>query len=85
MQRKGEICTLLMGLQIGAATVKIPQKIKNRTTTQSNNSTLQYLSKENENTNLKRYMHPYTLAWIIPWTEEPGRLQSMGSLGVGHD
>ena len=26
-----------------------------------------------------------TLAWKIPWTEEPGGLQSMGSLGVGHD
>ena len=26
-----------------------------------------------------------TLAWKIPWTEEPSRLQSMGSLGVGHD
>ena len=26
-----------------------------------------------------------SLAWKIPWTEEPGRLQSMGSLGVGHD
>ena len=26
-----------------------------------------------------------TLAWKIPWTEEPGRLQFMGSLGVGHD
>ena len=26
-----------------------------------------------------------TLAWKIPWTEEPGRLQSMGLLGVGHD
>ena len=26
-----------------------------------------------------------TLAWKIPWTQEPGRLQSMGSLGVGHD
>ena len=25
-----------------------------------------------------------TLAWKIPWTEEPGSLQSMGSLGVGH-
>ena len=25
------------------------------------------------------------LAWRIPWTEEPGRLQSMGSQGVGHD
>ena len=29
--------------------------------------------------------HSSMLAWRIPWTEEPGRLQSMGSLGVGHD
>ena len=29
--------------------------------------------------------HSITLAWKIPWTEEPGRLQSMGSLRVGHD
>ena len=28
--------------------------------------------------------HSSTLAWKIPWTEEPGRLQSMGLLGVGH-
>ena len=29
--------------------------------------------------------HSSILAWRIPWTEEPGRLQSMGSLRVGHD
>ena len=29
--------------------------------------------------------HCSTLAWKIPWTEEPGRLQSVGSLRVGHD
>ena len=29
--------------------------------------------------------HSSTLAWRIPWTEEPGGLQSMGSLRVGHD
>ena len=29
--------------------------------------------------------HSSTLAWEIPWTEEPGRLQSMGSLRIGHD
>ena len=29
--------------------------------------------------------HSSTLAWKIPWTEEPGALQSMGSLRVGHD
>ena len=33
------------------------------------------------------HTEPYssTLAWKISWTEEPGRLQSMGSLRVGHD
>ena len=29
--------------------------------------------------------HSSTLAWKIPWMEEPRRLQSMGSLRVGHD
>ena len=29
--------------------------------------------------------HSSTLAWKIPWTEEPGRLQSMGLRRVGHD
>ena len=29
--------------------------------------------------------HSSTLAWKIPWTEEAGRLQSMGSQRVGHD
>ena len=37
--------------------------------------------------NLEKAMAPYssTLAWKIPWTEKPGRLQSMESLRVGHD
>ena len=29
--------------------------------------------------------HFSILAWKIPWTEEPGRLQSMGSQRIGHD
>ena len=29
--------------------------------------------------------HSSILAWKIPWTEEPGRLQSMGSQRVGHN
>ena len=29
--------------------------------------------------------HSSTLDWKIPWMEEPGRLQSMGLLRVGHD
>ena len=30
-------------------------------------------------------IHSSPLAWKIPWTEEPGRLQSIGLLRVGHD
>ena len=39
------------------------------------------------NTKMEKAMAPHssTLAWKIPWTEEPGRLQSMVSLRVGHD
>ena len=29
--------------------------------------------------------HSSTVAWKIPWIEEPGRLLSMGSLSLGHD
>ena len=37
--------------------------------------------------NLEKAMAPHssTLAWEIPWMEEPGGLQSLGSLRVGHD
>ena len=36
---------------------------------------------------LKKEMatHSCILAWIIPWTEEPGGLQSRGSQRIGHD
>ena len=46
----------------------------------SNSSDLTMFSAE-------KAMAPYssTLAWKIPWMEEPGRLQSMGSLRVRHD
>ena len=30
-------------------------------------------------------IHSRAIAWKIPWKEEPGRLQSMGSQRVGHD
>ena len=33
----------------------------------------------------KKATHSSILAWRIPWTEEPGRLQSMGLQRVGHD
>ena len=45
---------------------------------------VQPLSREDP---LEKEMAPHssTLAWKIPWTEEPGRLQSMGSQRVGHN
>ena len=33
----------------------------------------------------EKAMAPHSSPWKIPWMEEPGRLQSMGSLRVGHD
>ena len=57
---------------------------------QSTHLTFFCLYRSNKNvlgTSLEKAMapHPGTLAWKIPWMEEPGRLQSMGSLRVGHD
>ena len=45
---------------------------------------VQYLGREDP---LEKEMatHPSTLAWKIPWTAEPSRLQSMGLQRVGHD
>ena len=42
---------------------------------------------EAESTRLEKAMAPHssTLAWKIPWTEEPDRLQSMESRRLGHD
>ena len=66
---KGNSSALLVGMQIDAATmensVKIPQKIKNRTIIWPNNSSSGYLSKENKNTNSKKYMHPHVHCSII--------------------
>ena len=45
----------------------------------------QFGSYSRENTEKAMAPHSSTLAWKIPWMEEPGRLQSMGSLRVGHD
>ena len=48
---------------------------------------LKQLSSSSSNTQMEKAVatHSSTLAWKIHWTEEPGGLQSMGSLKVGHD
>jgi len=42
-------------------------------------------SQLDSNTEKAMAPHSSTLAWKIPWTEEPSGLQSIGSLRVGHD
>ena len=44
-----------------------------------------FFSKGSKNTEKAMAPHSSTLAWKIPWTEEPGGLQSTGSWRVGHD
>ena len=46
---------------------------------------IQYYSFSIEGSEKAMAPHSSTLAWKLPWMEEPGGLQSMGSLGVGHD
>ena len=45
--------------------MEVPQKTKHTTTIWSNNSTIGYLPKEKENTNLKRYVRPYVYCSVI--------------------
>ena len=68
-------------------------------TGEGNGKPLQYSCLENPMNSMKRQndsfcptvmekamaAHSSTLAWKIPWTKEPGVLQSMGSLRVGHN
>ena len=42
-------------------------------------------SQKRQNVEKEMATHSSTLAWKIPWTERPGRLQSMESQTVGHD
>ena len=60
----------------------VAQKVKHLPTVRE--TQVQSLGREDL---LKKEMatHSSILAWKIPWTEEPGGLQSMGSQGVGHD
>ena len=79
MWRQRKPLAPLVEMQMGAAPVEnsmeVPQKLKNRTTKWSGNSTAEYLPKENENTNLKRYMHPCVYCSIIYNSENMGAMQ----------
>lgn len=63
MWKKGNPLTLLLGVQVSAAimedSMEIPPKIKNRAAVWSRSSTTGDSAEEDENTNLKRYMHHF--------------------------
>ena len=73
------------------------KQITNKNLLYSTKKYTQYIVITYKEKNLKMYIciffiwekamapHSSTLAWKIPWAEEPGRLQSMGSLRVKHD
>ena len=54
------------------------------TSSQRNTETITIYRVTTDDTPLQWHPTP-VLAWKIPWMEEPGRLQSMGLLTVGHD
>ena len=70
---------LISWLQSPSAVILEPKKIKSVTVSTLSPSICHEV--------MEKAMAPHssTLAWKIPWTGEPGRLQSMGSLRVGHN
>ena len=67
---------------MGVGASLVAQTVKRLPTMQE--TRVQSLGQENS---LEKEMetHSSIFAWKIPWTEDPGRLQSMGSQRVGHD
>ena len=69
IRRKQNPSALLVGMQIGAATVEssmeVPQKIKNRTAFWPSYPTFGNISEETQNTNLKEHKHPYVHCSVI--------------------
>ena len=69
MWEKGKACPLLVGMQIGTAnmenSIKVPQKIKIRTTVWSRNPTSGYISKGNEISISKRYLYSHAYDSLI--------------------
>ena len=73
---------LLLALNEGITASLVVQMVKQLPAT--SDTWVQSLGREDS---LEKEMatHSSTLAWKIPWMEEPGRLQSMGLQRVGHD
>ena len=74
-------CLLILWLQAPSTVILEPKKIKSVIVSTFPPS----ICHEVMGSEKAMAPHSSTLAWKILWTEEPGGLQSMGSLGVGHD
>ena len=73
---------LLLSSTVSHRASMVAQMVKNLPAVQET----QILSLGQENPLEKeKATHSSILAWEIPWTEKPGRVQSMGSQRVGHD
>ena len=72
------------GLDEAQAGIKIARRNINNIR-YADDTTLMAQSEEELKNLLAVTPHSSTLAWKIPWMEEPGGLQSMGSLRVGHN
>jgi len=75
------------GTPIAQESLEVLLKLKNLGLNIIERHNQDFLFNSNSRWSLEKAMAPHssTLAWKIPWTEEPGRLQSMGSLRVRHD
>ena len=72
---------LLLTFPLDEIPKRYPENILHRVETYSGNIWITL----GDSTEKAMAPHSNTLAWKIPWMEEPGRLQSMGSHRVGHD
>ena len=79
---QGISLTIITGVFDPSGASLVAQTVKNLPAIQE--TWVRSLSQEDH---LKKGMttHPIILAWKIPWTGEPGGLQSRGSLRIGHD
>ena len=74
----------VLGIVIAIDSVGFPGGSEGKESALMQEIQVQYLGREDA---LEKGMatHSSILAWRIPWTEEPGRLQSMGLPRIGHD
>ena len=85
MDKKGEVQSHIMRRTVVLYLLKVSHEERGQETGTSVQSLEKYPFARTGTLEKAMAPHSSTLAWKIPWTEEPGRLQSMESPRVGHD